>query len=72
MQHCYWDQSCAVEELVAAVPSCVCRYHRAVETEGAVRVRETAEATTQAQAGASRQTMRRFDVRLPANFNIPR
>jgi hypothetical protein len=40
--------------------------------ESAVRVRETAEATTQAQAGASRQTMRRFDVRLPANFNIPR
>ena len=40
--------------------------------ESAVRVRETAEATTQAQAGAARQTMRRFDVRLPANFNIPR
>ena len=40
--------------------------------ETAVRVQETAEASEQAQAGVARQTMRRFDVRLPANFDIPR
>lgn len=40
--------------------------------ESAVRVQETAEATAQAQQGAARQTMRRFDVRLPSNFTIPR
>ncbi len=40
--------------------------------ESAVRVQETAQQTEQAQLGAARQTMRRFDIRLPSNFNIPR
>lgn len=40
--------------------------------ESAVRVQETMEATERARAGAARQTMSRFDVRLPSNFDIPR
>jgi len=40
--------------------------------ETAVQVRQTMEQSEQAQMGAARQTLRRFDVRLPANFQIPR
>jgi hypothetical protein len=41
-------------------------------TESAVRVQETAAQTEQSRAGATRQTMRRFDLKLPSNFDIPR
>jgi len=41
-------------------------------TESAVRVQETAAQSEQSRAGVARQTMRRFDLRLPSNFNIPR
>ena len=40
--------------------------------QGATEVTETVEGEEKSEQGVNRQTLRRFDIRLPASFQIPR